>query len=139
MMLTGTGKFVRESHPTEVTVYKEDGYIEAAKKAAEVLGISIPEDRVLVLLRPSSGAVIPPLKDDTFPWTVGDFLRQQHVRADKIEFGIPATASKVYYLYSQNCYQMFIVIMCYFLEKSSQPAQVPAKSEVDTDIMGMNK
>lgn len=89
MILTGTGKYVRESHPSEVTAYKEDGYADLARKAAEALDITVPDSGALVLLRPTSGAVIPTqLKDDKVSWTLGGFLRQHHFRADKVEVGV---------------------------------------------------
>ena len=73
-ILMGARKYVRESHPVEVTAY-EDGYAGLAWKAAETLDISVSSGE-LVLLCPASGGVIPTqLKDDTVSWTLGGFLR----------------------------------------------------------------
>ena len=83
---------------------KEDGYADLARKAAEPLDITVPDSGALVLLRPASGAVIPTqLKDDKVSWTLGGFLRQHHLRADKVEVGVACAveASKVCYYYGK--------------------------------------
>ena len=88
MMLTGTGKFVKDSPAVEVCLNKQDDYLQVATKAAHVIGTNLPEGKRFVLISAASGVLLPPQLRDEAVWTLGGFLRQRRKKASKIELGL---------------------------------------------------
>ena len=97
MVAAANGVFKQAARLIEFEAMKEDSYQQLAMRAAQSLGMVVPDGHELVLLRPKVGAIILDeaisLKGVEKPWTLGNYRLKKQKRADILKFGVAVIAT----------------------------------------------